>query len=132
MIFHVPKTPRAPLVAVLVCMSVLVVGCATTEEPPTAALQTAEQKIADAEQANANQYAPLEFREARNKLGAAQDAVENEDMELARQLAAEAEVLAELAAARSEMQVAQQTNKELERTTEMFKEELNRQRGETS
>ena len=85
-----------------------------------------------AEDARAAQEAPLELRKARERLKAANDAIENEDMESARRYAREAALLAELAAARTEMLSARRANKELENTTDMLKEEMQRGTGETS
>lgn len=127
-----PGLSRGLLAALLVSAS-LVAGCAVTRaEPPVSSLQSARQAIANAEESRASQDAPLELRQARDKLAAANEAVANDNMPEAKRLADEATILAELAYSRSEMMTAQKTNRELQKTTEMFKEELRRPRGETS
>jgi len=135
--FLTPIIRRTSIAAVL-CTISLLSACAATPQRPSSALQSAERAIATAEDARAVQHAPLELRQARDKLAAANNAVEKDEMDIARRLAEEAAVLAELALARSEMQVALETNKELKNTTDMYKDELtrkkvlNRRAGESS
>lgn len=123
---------RAWRMVVLASLAGLLAACASTPQRPTAALQSARQAISNAEEARAGEHAPLELRKARDRLAAANDAVDSDNMLAAERLAEEAAVLAELAFARSEMLTARRVNDELERTTEMFKEELQRKPGVTS
>lgn len=106
----------------------LLAACASTPPPPTAALEAARQSIASAEQVRATEDAPLELSRAREKLDAANNAVDNENMLAAERLANEARVLAELAFARAEMADARRVNQEIARTTDVLREELQRDR----
>lgn len=104
-------------------------ACASTPPPPVASLKAARQAIANAEQARAVEHAPLELREARDKLAAANNAVENENMLTAQHLAEESRVLAELAFARAEMEDARIVNEEITRGTLVLQEEMQRGTG---
>lgn len=125
--FQIPNIRQASLAGALLLLGGLVSGCATVREAPTAALQSARQAIANAEEVGAAREAPFELRRARDKYEAANDAVDNDELLQAERLAQEAAVLAELAYSRSEMLTAKRINDELQQTTDMFKEELNRQ-----
>lgn len=104
-------------------------ACASTPPPPVASLEAARQAIANAEQARAVEHAPLELREARDKLAAANNAVDNEEMLTAQHLAEESRVLAELAFARAEMEDARLVNDEIIRGTVVLQEEMRRDTG---
>ena len=104
-------------------------ACASTPPPPVASLEAARQAIANAEQARAVEHAPLELREARDKLAAANNAVENENMLTAQHLAEESRVLADLAFARAEMEDARIVNEEITRGTLVLQEEMQRGTG---
>lgn len=104
-------------------------GCASTPPPPVASLEAARNAIEDAEQARAIEHAPLELRESREKLAAANNAVDNENMLAAHYLAEESRVLAELAFARAEMEDARIVNEEIIRSTAVLGEEMQRGAG---
>ncbi|MCW2235734.1 DUF4398 domain-containing protein [Azospirillum canadense] len=76
--------------------------------PPTAQLGASAQAVQTAERAGALQYAPAEYQSAREKLGAADTAMRNDDRTKARRLAEEAQVEADLATIRSQRATAQQ------------------------
>ena len=110
-------------------LAILVAGltaCASTPQPPVASLEAARQSISNAEQVRAAEDAPLELQRAREKLHAANNAVDNENMVAAERLAQESRVLAELAFAKAEMADARRVNDEIVRTTEVLREELQR------
>lgn len=69
--------------------------------PPTAELAAAQQAVARADGADADQYAPQELAAARNALGQAQGAMSRGREDDARRLAASAAVDADLATAKS-------------------------------
>jgi len=98
--------------------------------PPTTNLQAAQQAIANAERVDAATLAGVELGEARGKLAAAQTAVEDKKMIVAAQLADEARVEAELAAAKSGASKAKTVNDNLERSTATLIEEMQRKTGD--
>lgn len=96
--------------------------------PPTLELQAAEQAIAYAEQLRVAENAPVEIREAREKLTQAKDTAQREEMDDARRLAIESRLMAELAAARSEAVVAKKANEEINENIDSFKDAMQPQR----
>jgi Domain of unknown function (DUF4398) len=98
--------------------------------PPTTNLQAAQQAIANAERVDAATLAGLELGEARGKLAAAQTAVADKKMTVAAQLADEARVGAELAAAKAGAAKAKTVNENIERSTATLIEEMQRKSGD--
>lgn len=105
-------------------------ACASTPPPPVAALEAAEQSIMTAEQVRAAEDAPVELDRARERLHAARAAVDDGDMKTAARLAHESKALADLAFAKAEMEDARRVNLEIARTTDVLREELQRNLGE--
>jgi alpha-beta hydrolase superfamily lysophospholipase len=109
----------------------LMCGVAFAAKPiPTTNLQAAQQAIANAERVEAATFAPVELGEARSKLSAAQQAVTEKEMLAAAQLADEARVAAELAAARTSAAKANAVNADIKRSTATLVEEMQRKTGD--
>lgn len=106
-------------------------ACASAPMAPTDSLQAAERAITTAEHARVADYASRELSRAREKLAAARVAVHDEKMGLARRLADEAFVDAELAIARAGEAKAKAVNMEMKRSTETLKQEMDRNTGES-
>ncbi|TVS11685.1 MAG: DUF4398 domain-containing protein [Wenzhouxiangella sp.] len=87
---------RTSAVAVFLALT----ACATTPPDPRL-LDNAELALRQAEQAGAEEYAPLELRFARERLEAARAEMDNARAKQARHLADEAEIEAQLALART-------------------------------
>jgi Domain of unknown function (DUF4398) len=108
----------------------LLCACTSTPNPPTEALQSAEEAITHAERARVADYASLELSQAREKLAAAQKAVQEKEMVLAERLSKEARVDAELALARATLLKAKATNDETQKNMEILKQEMQRSIGD--
>jgi hypothetical protein len=120
------QSPRL-LIATL---GLLVLGaCASAPVAPTESLNAAARAITTAEQARVADYASLELSQAREKLAAARTAVQKEEMELAKRLADEALVDAELATAKAGEIKAKTVNTDMKQSTETLKQEMNRNTG---
>jgi hypothetical protein len=104
-------------------------ACASTPMPPTQELQAAESAITNAEQARVADYASQDLNQAREKLAAANIAVQKREMIQARQLADESRVSAELATAKASMTKAQQVNEEMQKSITTLKQEMQRNTG---
>lgn len=105
-------------------------ACATTPlNPPTEALQGAQNAIASAEQARAAEYAPAELSQARQDLASARTAVQQQHMITAQRLAEQSRAGAELASARTESAKATAVNDEMQKGTEAMKQEMQRNPG---
>ena len=117
-----------PATAVLVGL-LLVAGCATDPLPPNEALRAAEQAIDNAERERVADYASAELAEAREMLVTARSAVDSEDMVRAERLAEQARVDAELATAMAGAARAQAVNEDMKSSTEILKQEMQRNTG---
>lgn len=117
---------RGSVTTALAVGAALLAACAATPQPPVGALESARQAISNAEQVRAAEDAPLALMRAREKLTAANNAVDNENMLAAERLAVEARVLAEYALAKAELADARRVNEEIVQTTQVLREELQR------
>lgn len=118
------------VVAVVVMASLLALGgCASAPIAPTEALQAAEQAINTAEQARVADHASLELSQARDKLAAAKTAVQEEEMVRAKRLADESLVDAQLAIAKAGEVKAKKVNVDMQESTNVLKQEMDRNTG---
>ena len=108
----------------------LISACAAAPIAPTAELQAAESAIKAAEQARVADYASPDLAEARNKLNAANASLQLKEMDMARRLAEQARVDADLALARSQATKAKVVNDEMLKGTQSLKQEMQRTTGE--
>lgn len=106
-------------------MLFIVTACASTK-PPTAKMSETESAIKQAEQVDAQDYAPLEIREARKKFDQAKQMVKQEKYAKAKRLADEAMVDAELAEITARSKKAQEAVKQLRESIKTLKEEIER------
>ena len=125
------KLPRSPSLATAIAMAGLLVlaACASAPAAPNRSLQAAEQAIATAEQARVADYASLELSQARDKLAAARVAVQKEEMVLAKRLADESLVDAQLATAKAGELKSKKVNEDMKESTETLKQEMDRNTG---
>ena len=124
------RVSRRRLRIALPALLVLTVGCASAP-PPTANLQAAQQSIANAERVEAGTHAAAELGEAREKLTAAQRAVEAKKMVDAAWLADEARADADLAVARTGVAKALAVNADMKRNTDTLIDEMQRKTGDS-
>jgi hypothetical protein len=101
----------------------LVVSGCSAAQPPVATVASAEMAVRQADEGLAPQHAPAELRVAREKLVAAQKAMNDEDYEQARRLAEQATVDAQLAHAKAHSVQTQQEAAELRKTIDALREE---------
>jgi hypothetical protein len=94
-------------------------------------LQSAQQAIVTAEQANAGHYAPGELGEARAELTSANAAVSEQHMVMAERLANESRTEAQLAYAKTAYVKAQAINDDMSRSNGALVEEIQRNSGDT-
>lgn len=120
------RRDRLGVVLTLAIIILLLSACVSTPLVPTSALTDARSAIANAEQAGARQYASAELDEAQQKLIMAEQSVADEQMMEAERFAEEAQVVAELATARTESEKAATINREMNRSYEALIEELRR------
>lgn len=95
-----------PFLHALVLGTVLALTACASMPPPTAELSAAQQAVARAADADADQYAPAELEQARALLSQAQSAMSGGSQRDARTAAVAAAAVADLARARSREAVA--------------------------
>lgn len=102
----------------------MLIACAGVA--PTEKMVNVESTIANARQAEAIVYSPLELKFAEEKYKMAQDAVENKDYDVASQLADEALLDAQLAEVKALSVKAVKEAKEMRESIETLRSELKR------
>jgi hypothetical protein len=101
---------------------VFTAGCATVGAPYEQ-IASAELAIRRADEANAQQYAPLELRIAREKLDGARQALDDENAEEARRLSEQSLVDAQLAETKAQTAQALATTAGLRESIEALRDE---------
>jgi hypothetical protein len=109
--------------------ALLAAACASTP-PPTASLQAARSAISHAEEADAGRYAAPELSDARERLAAANSAVDQKMMPAAQRLAEESRVDAQLAFSKAELAKAVAVNDEMKHSNRTLIEEMQRKSGD--
>jgi hypothetical protein len=104
-------------------LALALAGCASTP-PPLEEIASSTTAIDLAEQAGAHDHAPIELASAHKKLRQARMAMANEDYDAARWLAEEAQVEAELAQAKSQSALTQQSLMQVRESIRVLREEI--------
>jgi hypothetical protein len=113
------------MAGVAVAAVVLMAGCANTSAP-VEQMAVSRAAVSNALSAGGNQYAPVEFRSASEKLEAAERAMEAKDYELALRLAEQAEVDAKLSAEMARSAKAQKAADALQDDIRVLRQEIER------
>lgn len=106
-------------------------GCASTPDRPEGELATAAANIDQAQQAGAAEHSAAELAAAQDKLAKARAAADRDETEMARRLAEQAALDAELANAMTRSRKAESTVDELNDTIEALRDEIERNRSES-
>lgn len=114
---------RILLSAVGMALALVMIGCATTPPDP-ALLENARGAIVQAEDAGANEYAPLELRFARERLEQAERQMTDGNADQVRRLADESEIEARLALARTQAALTRADLAQHQRELEQLKTDL--------
>jgi hypothetical protein len=109
--------------------ALLAAACASTP-PPTASLQAARSAISHAEEADAGRWAAPELSDARERLAAANSAVDQKMMPAAQRLAEESRVDAQLAFSKAELAKAVAVNDEMKHSNRTLIDEMQRKSGD--
>tara|TARA_R110000868_G_scaffold306734_1_gene568020 strand:+ start:51578 stop:51943 length:366 start_codon:yes stop_codon:yes gene_type:complete len=111
------------LIFTMVFLGIAFSACSSTR-PPTQQLTQTEASISQAEQVGAEEYAPLEIREARKKLQEARSLVKKEKYEDAKLLADRAMVDAEYAQIKTLSAKAQKAVYQLQESIKALQKEI--------
>lgn len=110
---------------VSVLTAIFIAGCASIPAP-TDQMAVAKAAVSDATSAGGNEFAPIQFKSAMEKMDAAERAMAEEDYLRARQLAEQAQVDAQLAVATARSAKAQKAARELEENNRVLQQEIER------
>jgi hypothetical protein len=123
--YRIISIHRVQSIGAGLALAVLMNGCASFP-PPTGQLAVSKDAVNSASAAGGNEFAPLPFRDATEKLEAAELAMSKEDYPQAQQLAEEAEVDAKLAAATATAMKAQKAVLQLQDDNKVLRQEIDR------
>ncbi len=119
------QSPTFPFIAGLLGATLLLMACASAP-PPTAQLAVSASAVTDAVAAGGGDAAPIEMRSARDKLERANIAMNEKKYTLARTLAQEAQVDAQLAAAKAHATKAGKAADAVRDDRRILKDEMDR------
>jgi hypothetical protein len=103
----------------------LIVGCASNPGP-IQQMATSRAAISSANSAEGNEYAPIQFKLAIDKMAGAERAMANMDYALARKLAEQAQVDAQLAGAAARSAKAQKAADAVQEDSRVLRNEIDR------
>jgi hypothetical protein len=121
-----PLRPTKTLysIGVITVTAIFISGCAGL--PPTEQMAVSKVAVTNATSAGGNEFAPLPLKSAMEKMDAAERAMAAEDYVLARQLAEQAQVDAQLAAATARSAKAQKAASALQEDNRVLRQEIDR------
>lgn len=123
---------RALNAGLFALLALLLGACASQPPVPNDQLAVARNAIDYAVEMGARDSAPQELQQARDHLAEAERAVEQNENEIARQLALEAEKMARLADRKARAAQSRRQVEQLEETVEALREEIARAQGGSS
>lgn len=112
-------------IGIPVAAVIFMAGCASTPAP-LEQMAVSRAAVSDATSAGGNEFAPSELKSAMEKLDAAERAMAAEDYVLARQLAEQAQVDAQLAAAVARSTKAKKAADALQEDSRVLRQEIDR------
>lgn len=105
--------------------SILMVGCASNQAP-VEQMALSRSAVSNAMSAGGNEYAPIQFKSANDKLDAAEKAMADKKYDLAKQLAEQAEVDAKVAGSMARSAKAQKAADALQEDIRVLRHEIER------
>ena len=114
------------MVNVIVISAIFMVGCESIPAP-TEQITTSRTAVNNALSVGGNEFAPLQLKSAMEKMEAAERAMGEKNYVLARQLAEEAQIDAQLAGAMARSAKAQKAADALQEASRTLRQEIDRQ-----
>lgn len=114
------------MACILACYTILLAGCESIPAP-TEQLVASKAAVNTALSAGGNELAPLQLKSAIDKMEAAERAMGDKNYVLARQLAEEAQIDAQLAEAMARTNKAQKAADALQESSRVLRQEIDRQ-----
>lgn len=122
---HIRSNQMMHRIGVTIAAAMLVAGCASVPAP-VEQMATSREAVSNASNAGGNEFAPLQFKSAMEKMDAAEKAVVAKDYVRARQLAEQAQVDAQLAGAMARSAKAKKAADELQEGSRILRQEIDR------
>lgn len=123
--FNCCKSYQLKKIALAVVAAIVMTGCASTPAP-TEQMAVSRAAVNAASSAGGSEFAPLILKSAMDKMDAAERAMEKTDYALARQLAEQAQVDAQLAGATARSAKARKAADTVQEDTRVLKNEIER------
>ena len=123
--YHIRSVQMQRRIVVTAAAAIFMAGCASTP-PPTAQMAVSHAAVSNASSAGANEFAPLQIKSAMEKMDGAERAMTDKNYVLARQLAEQAQVEAELAEATARSDKAQKAADALQEDSSVLRQEIDR------
>jgi hypothetical protein len=126
--FYHLKSYQMYRIGIAVAATIFVAGCASTPSTPGPVEQMAVSRaaISNANSAGGNEFAPLQFTSAMEKMDRAERAMTDKNYALARQLAEQAQVDAQLAGATARSAKAKKAADALQEDSRVLHQEIDR------
>ncbi len=121
------KSGQTRLRCGITAASIMFISACASIPAPTEQMAVSKAAVSSANSAGGNEFAPLELKTAMEKMDSAERAMTEENYLLARQLAEQAQVDAQLAAATARSSKAQKAANALQEDTRVLRQELDRQ-----
>jgi len=123
--FYHLKSFQMHRVVATVAAAIFIAGCASTPAP-VEQMAVSRAAVINASSAGANELAPLQFKSAKEKMDAAERAMTEKDYVRARQLAEQAQIDAQLAAAEARSAKAKKAADAVQEDNRILRQELER------
>jgi len=113
-------------IGVTVAAAIFMAGCASTTPAPTEQMAVSKAAVSNASSAGGNEFAPLQLKSAMEKMDAAERAMAEKNYVLARQLAEQAQVDAQLAGAMARSAKAKKAADAVQEDSRVLRQEIDR------
>lgn len=122
---HIKSYQMLRRISLVASAVVLIAGCATTP-PPTEQMAVSKAAISSAASAGGNEFAPVQLKSAMDKMATAERAMTDKDYVLARQMAEQAQVDAQLAGATARSVKAKKAAEAVQEDSRVLRQEIER------
>lgn len=123
--YHLRSYQLMHRIGVTVAAAIFMAGCASTPAP-TEQMAISRAAVSNASSAGSNEFAPLQFKSAMEKMNGAERAMAEKNYVRARQLAEQAQVDAQLAEATARSAKAQKAADALQEDIRVLRQEIDR------
>jgi septal ring factor EnvC (AmiA/AmiB activator) len=125
--FYTLKSSRITQRFSITAASIIFISACAGIPAPTEQMAVSKAAVNNASSAGGNEFAPVQLKSAMDKMDSAERAMTEENYLIARQLAEQAQVDAQLAAATARSSKAQRAASALQEDTRVLRQELDRQ-----